>query len=35
MQFGLHFGSRGNAGEPDSLKKLALTAEKLGYAHLV
>ena len=33
MQFGLHFGSRGNAGEPDSLKELALAAEKLGYAH--
>ncbi|MEL0080171.1 MAG: LLM class flavin-dependent oxidoreductase, partial [Rhodospirillales bacterium] len=33
MQFGLHFGSRGNAGEPDSLKELAFAAEKLGYAH--
>ncbi len=33
MQFGLHFGSRGNAGEPDSLKALATTAEKLNYAH--
>ncbi len=31
MKFGLHFGSRGVAGEPDSLKAIAQKAEALGY----
>lgn len=31
MKFGLHFGSRGVAGEPDSLKTIAQKAEALGY----
>ena len=33
MKFGLHFGSRGVAGEPDSLKAIAQKAEALGYEH--
>jgi len=33
MKFGLHFGSRGVAGDPDSLKAVALKAEALGYGH--
>ena len=33
MKFGLHFGSRGTAGEPDSLKAIAQSAEALGYEH--
>ena len=33
MKFGLHFGSRGVAGDPDSLKAVALKAEALGYEH--
>ncbi len=33
MKFGLHFGSRGTAGEPDSLKAIAQKAEALGYDH--
>jgi probable F420-dependent oxidoreductase len=33
MKFGLHFGSRGTAGEPDSLKAIARQAEALGYTH--
>src|SRR5665647_481486 len=33
MKFGLHFGSRGVAGEPDSLRTVAQTAEALGYEH--
>lgn len=33
MKFGLHFGSRGTAGEPDSLKAIARKAESLGYDH--
>ena len=33
MKFGLHFGSRGVAGEPDSLKAIAQKAEALGYDH--
>ena len=33
MKFGLHFGSRGVAGEPDSLKAIAQKAEVLGYEH--
>ena len=33
MKFGLHFGSRGVAGEPDSLKAVAEKAEALGYEH--
>ena len=33
MKFGLHFGSRGVAGDPDSLKAVALKAEVLGYEH--
>ena len=33
MKFGLHFGSRGVAGEPDSLKAIARKAEDLGYEH--
>lgn len=33
MKFGLHFGSRAVAGEPDSLRSIAQTAERLGYAH--
>ncbi len=33
MKFGLHFGSRGTASEPDSLKAIAQKAEELGYEH--
>ena len=33
MKFGLHFGSRGVAGEADSLRTIAQTAEALGYEH--
>jgi probable F420-dependent oxidoreductase len=33
MKFGLHFGSRGVAGEPDSLRAVAQKAEALGYEH--
>ena len=33
MKFGLHFGSRGVAGEPDSLTAVARRADALGYAH--
>ena len=33
MKFGLHFGSRGVAGEPDSLRAVARSAEALGYEH--
>lgn len=33
MKFGIHFGSRGVAGNPDSLKSIAHTAEALGYEH--
>ncbi len=33
MKFGLHFGSRAQAGQPDSLKAIAEAAERLGYTH--
>ncbi len=33
MKFGVHFGSRGVAGEPDSLKAVAQAAEALGFDH--
>ena len=33
MKFGLHFGSRGIAGDPDTLKAVAQKAEALGYEH--
>tara|TARA_E500000331_G_scaffold144284_1_gene140518 strand:+ start:647 stop:1603 length:957 start_codon:yes stop_codon:yes gene_type:complete len=33
MKFGLHFGSRGVAGDPDTLKAIAQKAETLGYEH--
>ncbi|MGD9803567.1 MAG: TIGR03619 family F420-dependent LLM class oxidoreductase [Hyphomicrobiaceae bacterium] len=33
MKFGLHFGSRGVAGEPDTLRTVAQKAEALGYEH--
>lgn len=33
MKFGLHFGSRGVAGEPDTLRAVAQKAEALGYEH--
>ncbi len=33
MKFGLHFGSRGVAGDPDSLRAIARKAEALGYEH--
>lgn len=33
MKFGLHFGSRGVAGDPDTLKVIAQKAETLGYEH--
>jgi probable F420-dependent oxidoreductase len=33
MKFGLHFGSRGVAGDPDSLRVIAQKAEALGYEH--
>ena len=32
-QFGLHFGSRGVAGHPESLTVVARKAEALGYEH--
>ena len=31
MKFGLHFGSRGIAGDPDTLVTVAQRAEALGY----
>lgn len=34
MKFGLHFGSRGVAGEPDTLRAIAQKAETLGYEHV-
>src|SRR5262245_24621116 len=33
MKFGLHFGSRGVVGDPDSLRTVAQKAEALGYEH--
>ena len=33
MKFGLHFGSRGVAGDPDSLRTIAKKAEYLGFEH--
>ena len=33
MKFGLHFGSRGIAGDPDSLTAIAQTADHLGYEY--
>lgn len=33
MKFGVHFGSRGVAGEPDSLKAIAQKCEALGFTH--
>jgi probable F420-dependent oxidoreductase len=33
MKYGLHFGSRGTAGEPDSLKAIAKQAEACGFTH--
>jgi len=33
MKFGLHFGSRGVAGDPDTLRAIAQKAEALGYEH--
>ena len=33
MKFGLHFGSRGVAGDPDTLRAVAQKAEALGYEH--
>jgi len=33
MKFGLHFGSRGVAGDPDTLKAVVQKAEALGYEH--
>jgi len=33
MKFGVHFGSRGVAGDPDTLKAIAQKAEELGYDH--
>ncbi|MFT7574748.1 MAG: putative F420-dependent oxidoreductase [Alphaproteobacteria bacterium] len=33
MKFGLHFGSRGVAGHPESLTVVARKAEALGYEH--
>jgi probable F420-dependent oxidoreductase len=33
MKFGVHFGSRGVAGDPDTLKAVAQKAEALGYEH--
>src|SRR3954469_24347681 len=33
MKFGLHFGSRGVVGDPDTLKAVAQKAEALGYEH--
>jgi probable F420-dependent oxidoreductase len=33
MKFGLHFGARGVAGDPDTLRVIAQKAEALGYEH--
>ena len=33
MKFGLHFGSRGVAGDPGTLRAIAQKAEALGYEH--
>jgi len=33
MKFGVHFGSRGVAGEPDSLTTIAQKCEALGFEH--
>ncbi|MEQ9642538.1 MAG: TIGR03619 family F420-dependent LLM class oxidoreductase [Alphaproteobacteria bacterium] len=33
MKFGLHFGSRGVAGDPNTLKAIARKAEALGFEH--
>lgn len=33
MKFGLHFGSRGVIGHPDSLRTIAQKAEALGFEH--
>ena len=33
MKFGVHFGSRGVAGDPDTLKAIAQKAEALGYEY--
>lgn len=33
MKFGLHFGSRGMAGNPDTLMAVARKAEELGFTH--
>ena len=33
MKFGIHFGSRAVAGEPDSLKAIAQKCEALGFEH--
>lgn len=33
MKFGLHFGSRGVAGDPDTLRVVVQKAEALGYEH--
>ena len=33
MNFGVHFGSRGVAGEPDPLKAIAQKCEALGFEH--
>ena len=33
MKFGIHFGSRGICGDPDTLKAIAGVAERLGYEH--
>lgn len=34
MDFGLHLGTRGAAGNPEGLKALAQAADRLGYAYL-
>ena len=34
MQFGLHLGLRGPAGQPDSLRRIARRAEAAGYGYL-
>ena len=34
MQFGIHFGSRGVMGQPDSMTAVAKAAEQLGFHHL-
>ena len=33
MKFGLHFGSRGVVGDPDTLEAVAQKAEALGCEH--